>query len=294
MLLAAPRLDLLQTLGVHQHGSRDPTTRVSHRELWRATRTPDGPGTLHLWWDSTSLRHETWGSGGDWLADRVGALLGLDDEPGALDPQDEVVARAVAGCRGFRVGRSDSLVHELVPTVLEQRVTSVEAGRAWRQLCERLSPFAPGPVDLRLPPDPEVLAGLPYWWFHGLGVERRRAQTVLTCARRATTLDRFVSLAPHEAARRLATLPGIGAWTVGSVLGPVFGDPDAVPVGDYHVPHAICFALAGEVRGSDERMLELLAPYTGQRGRVIRLLLLDGWRAPRFGPRQRIQPIARR
>ena len=40
-------------------------------------------------------------------------------------------------------------------------------------------------------------------------------------------------------------------------------------------------------------MLELLAPYAGQRGRVIRALLLAGWSAPKRGPGQRIQPIAR-
>jgi hypothetical protein len=40
-------------------------------------------------------------------------------------------------------------------------------------------------------------------------------------------------------------------------------------------------------------MLELLAPYEGQRGRVVRLLQLDGHRPPAFGPRQRILPMAR-
>jgi len=40
-------------------------------------------------------------------------------------------------------------------------------------------------------------------------------------------------------------------------------------------------------------MLELLAPYAGQRGRVVRLLLADGHRAPSFGPRKRILPMAR-
>ena len=56
-------------------------------------------------------------------------------------------------------------------------------------------------------------------------------------------------------------------------------------VGDFHLPHLVCWALAGEPRGTDERMLELLAPYAGQRGRVIRLLEASGIRAPAFGPR---------
>ena len=292
VLVAPVRLDLRRTLGPYQHGRHDPTTRLTERELWRATRTPDGAGTLHLWWDDAHVHHEAWGPGADWLVARVPALIGFDDDPDRLVPCDDVVARAVSHSPGLRVGRSDLLMHELVPTVLEQRVTSVEGLRAWRLVCRRLSPAAPGPAGLLLPPDPDALAELPYWWFHRLGVERRRAQTVITCARHARRLEALVTLTPTEAGARLASLPGVGPWTVGTVLGSALGDPDAVPLGDYHIPHAVSFALAGEVRGSDQRMLELLAPYAGQRGRVIRLLLMDGWHAPRFGPRQRIMPIS--
>ena len=67
---------------------------------------------------------------------------------------------------------------------------------------------------------------------------------------------------------KLALLPGVGPWTVGSVLGPALGDPDAVPVGDFHFPNIVAWNLAGEARGDDQRMLELLEPFRGQRGRV--------------------------
>ena len=262
-------------------------------EVWRATRTPDGPGTLRLWWEGDRLRRAAWGPGADWLLDRVPALVGAGDAPFDLPVPDEVVARALAAAPGLRIGRCDTLLHQIVPTVLAQRVTSIEAARAWWLLCRRLSEPAPGPAGLLLPPDPDVLAQQPSWWFHPLGVERKRAETVIRCARRARGLERLVALDPVEAGARLGTIPGVGPWTVQSVLGPVLGDPDAVPVGDFHIPHSVCWAMAGEVRGSDERMLELLAPYAGQRGRVIRALLLAGWSAPKRGPRQRIQPIAR-
>jgi len=39
-------------------------------------------------------------------------------------------------------------------------------------------------------------------------------------------------------------------------------------------------------------MLELLEPYRGQRGRVIRLLEASGIAAPRFGPRMATRSIA--
>ncbi len=39
-------------------------------------------------------------------------------------------------------------------------------------------------------------------------------------------------------------------------------------------------------------MLELLEPYHGHRGRVLRLLAAGGHRAPRFGPRTTVRSIA--
>ena len=56
-------------------------------------------------------------------------------------------------------------------------------------------------------------------------------------------------------------------------------------VGDFHLPNLVAYALAGEPRGDDARMLELLEPYRGQRARVMRLLELSGIRPPRYGPR---------
>ena len=69
-----------------------------------------------------------------------------------------------------------------------------------------------------------------------------------------------------------------------------YGDPDAVTVGDYHLPNMVAWALAGEPRGTDERMLELLAPFAGHRGRVCGLLGRRGLTAPRFGPGCRCAP----
>jgi 3-methyladenine DNA glycosylase/8-oxoguanine DNA glycosylase len=65
-----------------------------------------------------------------------------------------------------------------------------------------------------------------------------------------------------------------------------------VSVGDFHLPHVVSWALAGEARGNDERMLELLEPYRGQRGRVQRLLEASGVKPPAFGPKQEVRGIA--
>jgi 3-methyladenine DNA glycosylase/8-oxoguanine DNA glycosylase len=88
-------------------------------------------------------------------------------------------------------------------------------------------------------------------------------------------------------------LPGIGPWTAAEVVRIVFGDPDAVSVGDFHIPNTVAWALAGEARGTDARMLELLEPFQGHRGRVCDLLAYGGIGAPKFGPRMPIRSFAR-
>jgi hypothetical protein len=54
----------------------------------------------------------------------------------------------------------------------------------------------------------------------------------------------------------------------------------------------VSWALAGEPRADDARMLELLEPYRGHRGRVIRLIVSAGITAPRYGPRTELRSIA--
>ena len=134
-----------------------------------------------------------------------------------------------------------------------------------------------------------MVAGLPYHVFHPFGVERRRADTVRRAGAMDPRLEAAVDAAtsgdPAPAYRLLRAIPGVGAWTAAEVGLRAFGDPDAVSVGDFHLKHVVSWALAGEARGTDERMLELLEPYRGQRGRAVRLLELSGITPPRYGPR---------
>jgi 3-methyladenine DNA glycosylase/8-oxoguanine DNA glycosylase len=74
---------------------------------------------------------------------------------------------------------------------------------------------------------------------------------------------------------------GIGVWTTEMTMGFGYGDPDALPLADLHLPHLVTWALARERPGTDERMAELLEPYRGQRFRAVRLLLDAGIVVPR-------------
>ena len=301
-LHAPPRLasSIRTSLSPLRYGPGDPTTSLGALELWRATHTPDGPGTLRVNWSQLStsgtadrVQVATWGPGGGWLSGQVPAMLGELDGGFTFTHAHPSILRAQRRHPGLRLGASGDLYHELLPVILAQRITAGEACRQWRQLCIELGEPAPGPhPHLRLPPHPERLAGMPSWWFHPRGVERTRAEALITVARHAHRLWDWCISGSVGAAGNLVRLRGVGEWTIGVVLATALGEPDAVAVGDYHVKNTVGWALAGEPRATDERMLELLEPHRGQRGRVVRLLSLDGARAPKFGPRARVLPMA--
>jgi 3-methyladenine DNA glycosylase/8-oxoguanine DNA glycosylase len=227
------------------------------------------------------------------LLDRAAGLRGELDDVAAFDPSlHPVVARLAHQFPRLRLPRTDSVLDALVPAVLEQKVPGAEARRAWRGLARRLGEPAPGPAPVVLPPSPVRLLETPCYVFHRLGVERRRAETIHRCAAVAHRLEGAVALGSDELDRRLRSIPGVGPWTSAEVRRIALGDPDAVSVGDYHLPHVVAWVLAGEPRADDERMLELLAPFAGHRARVVRLIEVAGMGAPRRGPRMRLRLIA--
>lgn len=288
-------IDLRLTLGPLRTGRLDPTMWVRPDGVWRATRTPDGPATVHLASLGDRIGVWAWGPGAGWAIEASPALVGAGDDTSGFRPRHPLVAGLAHRFPGLRLPRSQAVVEALVPTVLAQKVTGVEAVRGYRALVRALGERAPGPAGdagLRLPPAPARLAVTPSYAFHPLGVERRRAETIRGACRVAPRLEATASLPPADARALLRVLPGVGPWTAAEVALVSLGDADAVPVGDFHLPNQVSWALAGEARGDDARMLELLAPFTGHRGRVLRLLAAGGHRAPRFGPRTTVRAIA--
>ena len=286
-------VEAVETLSYYRFGAGDPTTRLHAGEFWRATHTPQGAGTVRIDVRDERLNARAWGPGADWLMERVAAMTGAADPGFRFVDAHPAIMGAQRDHPRLRFGASYTLYHELLPTVLGQRVTGGEAVRQWRLLVQHLGAAAPGPTDLRLPPAPEELASRPSWWFHPLGIESKRAEPLRQLARHAAHLFAWAELTPAAAAAKLALLPGIGPWTIGSAMATALGDPDSVAVGDYHLKNIVGHVLAGRARSSDDEMLALLEPYRGQRGRVVRLLLAAGHQAPKFGPRQRVLPMNR-
>lgn len=284
-------LDLRATLG-KARGSSVGAGRVV-QQAWRSVRTPDGPVTTLIEVNDDRVDAEAWGPGASWALETLPGLLGLDDGRSTFEAHHRIVADLFRRFRGLRIGRTGLVWEPIPPTILGQKVTTTEAKRSWRSLVRTYGEPAPGPTEMRIPPPAATLAGLTYDDFHRHGVERKRAQIIIGAARRADRFEAAATMSVSDAYQRLLAFPGIGIWTASAVLGEALGDPDAIPIGDYHIPNTVAWALAGEPRGTDERMIELLEPYQGHRQRVIRLLHLGHLRAPRYGPKLAPRDIRR-
>ncbi len=285
-------IDLKLTLAPLRHGWGDPTIRFEDAGVWKATRTPQGPATLHLCAHSSVIEASAWGPGAAWALDNVTNLVGYHDRPERLKTSHQALQALRQRFAGLRMGASKTVMEVLIPTILEQRVVRDEARKSYRKLLQEVGEPAPGPGGLVLPADPQQLAALPSYMFHPFGIERRRAELIRRVCLLAHRLEEATMLPWSEARRRLTSIIGIGPWTAAEVARKALGDPDAVRVGDYHLPHVVSWVLAGEARASDERMLELLEPYRGQRGRVARLIEIGGKRPPRRGPRTALRDFA--
>jgi 3-methyladenine DNA glycosylase/8-oxoguanine DNA glycosylase len=290
-------LDVRLTLSPHRHGGGDPTWRADPAgAIWRTSLTPDGPGTVRITTrpaassDQTLVTGQAWGPGANWLLDRLPDQLGGHDDLSGFTARHAIISELVLRHPGLRVGRTGRVFEALVPAVLEQKVVGQEAHRAWRFLLRKYGEPAPGPAPagMAVCPPARVWARIPSWDWHRAGVEGVRARTIITAAGVAARLEQILDLDAAEADRRLRSLPGIGVWTSAEIRQRAAGDPDAVSVGDYHLPSTVGWTLAGRIT-DDAGMLELLAPYAGHRYRVTRLIELGGSAPPRRGPRMPVR-----
>jgi len=282
-------LDLGLVLGPLRRGPGDPTFRaMPDGSVWRASLTPGGPGTLRVSVSGGAVRGEAWGPGAEWLLEQLPALLGGADEPEVFVPRHRVVASAWHRRPGLRLTRTGLVLESLIPSVLEQKVTTDEAYRAWRILVRKFGEPAPGPAAggrLWVMPGPRTWALIPSWEWHRAGVDNKRASTILRAVRVAGRLEEAVAMEPAAAQARLEVVPGIGPWTSAEVVQRSHGAADAVTVGDLHLPGIVGWALAGDRDADDSVMLELLEPYAGQRHRAARLILLSGRTPARRAPK---------
>jgi 3-methyladenine DNA glycosylase/8-oxoguanine DNA glycosylase len=310
-------LDWSRTLAVHRRGRGDPAYAVdAYGAAWRTSLTPDGPATMRVHAvpaggaggagdaggdvpggasgsvtpggedGRLTVCASAWGPGAAWLLGTLPGLLGAADDPSGFEPVHPLLQEMSRRHYALRIGRSDRVFEALIPAVLEQKVVGAEAKRAWRLLLLRFGDPAPGPAPpgMRVCPPPRTWIRIPSWEWHRAGVELVRARTIIGAARVAERLEEISAMTPAEADRRLQTLPGIGPWTSAEIRQRAIGDPDALSVGDYHLPSIVGWALIRQ-KVDDAGMCELLAPYAGHRYRAAWLLEMSGQGPPRHGPR---------
>jgi 3-methyladenine DNA glycosylase/8-oxoguanine DNA glycosylase len=283
------------TLAPLRRGPRDPCFDVpGDGTIWRTSLLPSGPVTARISRAApNAARCVAWGSGAQEFTDMLPAMLGVDDDASDFVPRDPTVAAAHRRVPHLRLGRTGLVLEALIPAVIEQRVPGADAFRSWRVLVSKYGTPAPGPAPagMRVPPSAEAWRHIPSWEFHRANVDPRRAQTVVTCARRADSLERLMSRPAAQALEALTSLPGVGEWTAAETAQRAFGDADAVSVGDYHIPKMIGWTLLGRPV-DDAMMLELLEPMRPHRHRVVRLLEASGLAyEPRRGARLPVQQI---
>ncbi|MGY1821243.1 DNA-3-methyladenine glycosylase family protein [Geodermatophilus sp. SYSU D00079] len=251
--------------------------------------TVDGPATVRIVVCAGEVRVTAWGPGAERAGAAVPGWLGADDRPDELDPGGHpLVTRLHRTTPWLRLSRTGRTWDALVPAVLEQKVTVVEAHRVWRALIRLAGEPAPGPAPegMKVIPTPRRVLEVTDWEWHRCGLDGARRRALRAVAGVASRLEPEVAVDCADLQRRLKSVPGIGVWTAAEVVQRVFGCPDTVSYGDYHLKNQVGFALTGAARTDDDAMMALLEPWRGQRQRVVRLLLAGGVaRAPRFGPR---------
>jgi 3-methyladenine DNA glycosylase/8-oxoguanine DNA glycosylase len=285
------------TLAPLRRGPRDPCFQLpGDGTIWRTSLLATGPVTARIGRAAPNAAQcVAWGGGAQEFIERLPAMLGAEDDASDFVPRDPTVAAAHQRLPHLRLGRTGLVLEALIPAIIEQRVPGADAFRSWRLLVSKYGTPAPGPAPagMRVPPSAEVWRHIPSWEFHRANVDPRRAQAVVSCARRAASLERLVSRPAEQARQALTSLPGVGEWTAAETAQRAFGDADAVSVGDYHIPKMIGWTLLGRPV-DDAEMLELLEPMRPHRHRVVRLLEASGLAyEPRRGARLPVQHISR-
>jgi 3-methyladenine DNA glycosylase/8-oxoguanine DNA glycosylase len=258
------------TLGGSLFGHGNPTTRLDETGYWRAWRTLDGPATLRIVPRRGGFSASAWGPGAARALAAAPSVVGVHDPPEAWRGHARLVDWARAR-PGLRLARVPWLAEVMWATILQQRVAFSDAARTWRTLVRERGEPAPGPGGLVLAPEARQITRIGFDAWYRNGVDRRRAVAMSDAAFVAPKIDRLFD-EPHRTEHVLDHLRGIGDWSRAMFCGWGLGDPDAVPVGDVHLPRMVSKVLTGVPHGDDDKMLMLLEPFAGQRFRAIRLM----------------------
>jgi 3-methyladenine DNA glycosylase/8-oxoguanine DNA glycosylase len=259
-----------RTFSMQGLGPYDPTTESETNLFRKAFFYRGAPATLEFRRDPEGLLLTAYAPDAEALLEETLAGLRQDDRYRSFATVDSGIWRLHRSQPGLRLLRFPWLYEMTCSAILQQRIRTVDAMRDWRHITQRWGVGAP--LGLRAFPSAEILARVAQFELQALDIDAQRVRTLLRFAQESRFVPLRTTLGFDELRQRLIRIPGIGPWTTESVLGYGAGDADAAIPGDLHLPHLVCYALAGEIPGSDERMMELLEPFRGHRFRIIRLI----------------------
>lgn len=277
------------------HGSTDILLRFEQQRSEAKTLREKylAPIEVHLWTEKTPSAISDMES----LVEALPRWVGVYDDWTAFEisPQwkelPETLIRSRQEHPGVRLGATGEVFKNTVASITEQRVTGIEAMGGLRSIIRQSAQPAPKtgradqPQGMYFFPSPNTLASLPSWTWHRAGYDQARSATIVNFAREAESIERIAQNSPvNEFSQALASVSGIGPWTIAEVLQRSHGHPDAISVGDFHLAHHVGWAFERH-RADDRRMIELLAPFRGHRNRVVALIKAAGIEEPRRAPR---------
>ena len=205
----------------------------------RTLQLPHGHGVVHL---AAAERHVSCRLELSDVRDlqaavaRCRRLLDLDADPEAVDEvlgRDPALAPSISARPGIRVPRSTDADEMAMRVVVGQHVSRASARAAAARLVQRCGDDLARPSDglTRVFPSPAQVADTD---LAGLGLTAARARTLGALA--GALADGTLDLGPgadRAAARAgLASIPGIGPWTVEVIAMRALCDPDAFPASD--------------------------------------------------------------
>ncbi len=296
LVLALEGADPWKSLAFHRLGGNDRGTTRREGRFDKVFRGAHGPARVTITAHPSErgqviVELESSEQDHDALVRMAPEIVGIADRgelviPEGADPK-RVLRDARLRARGLRLVRVPWLYELLVLVVIQQRVAHPDAMASHRFLLRRHgTPYSEGDPTL-LFPSPLALSRMSPEAFRDAGIDRERAERLRTVGRLAKHLPRIAAMPFAEARATLAKVPGLGPWTVEHFLGAGLADADAVPTADYWYPHTVAYALAGQERADDARMLELLEPFRPQRYRVLLWLMAAGVGPVRHGPRMK-------
>lgn len=201
--------------------------------------------TVHHHDDHVAVRVDGDGHDPETVTRRVRHWLDLDLDPSVLVSRfagDDTLGPLVGERPGLRRIRYPETFEAVTSTVLGQQVSLAAARTFAGRLVAAYGSSAP--AGLRAFPSAETIAGLPVEDLRSaVGITGARARTLHAVAELFADVGDWPVPLPRQEwdsrAAELLALPGIGPWTVAYLRMRLFGDPDAVPVGDLVLRRAL-------------------------------------------------------